>query len=353
VVAPVAAPRVAARALAGPAPSLDRVRAIGPAAGGDDGAPALARIKHEYEAYKRASVYPHWSYRLTRDMDFLLAWNAAVTDELPVDDDGGLRVRFDADRGRVFAGEPYTSWIEAYRVVGGDQRPVAMRITRAVVVVTSGPAPGEAFALAYRDDGRDGDARAGDLRYTSRFVPSEHAELSRATLARVDLYADIDGNPRVFHRDFVFAPRPVLEVTGVHDAIEHGSLAVTLDVDVLEPGVYTFYGNLMAADGETPIATSKRSYPLEAGRRHPQLVFFGKVVRDVGVDGPYVVRDLHGLKRQQDDEMDIWWSHPAPHTTAAYRAADFSADEWDDPERTERLHNFETLIAAMERGDER
>jgi hypothetical protein len=317
-----------------------------------DGAPSLARIKREYEAYKQASVYPHWSFRLTPDMDFLLRWNAAITDDLPVSDDGALVARFDADRGRAFAGEPYTSWIEIDRVAGGERRAVPFAITRAVVVTTSGPSQGEAFELAYHDDGADGDARAGDHRYTNRFVPSARPELAKASTARIDLYAQIDGQARVFHRDLVFAPRAVIEVVGAHDAMDQGSLAITLDVVVHEPGVYTFYGNLMGPDGQTPIAVSKRTYPLEAGRHTAQLVFFGKVIRDVGADGPYVVRDIHGLLRGHDDQLDVWWDDPTPVTTAAYRATDFSPAEWDDPERRERLANFEHLIGAMERGDE-
>jgi len=222
-----------------------------------------------------------------------------------------------------------------------------VRVTRAAVSGTSGPAGGEAFVVAFRDDGTDGDRRAADGVLTTRFVPSEHDELSRATTARIDAYVDIDGDTRHLVRDFVFAPRPVIEVRAVRDQLRDGSLVATLDCDVLEKGVYTFYANLVAADG-APIAMTKLSYPLEAGRHTADLVFFGKVIRDHGVDGPYVVRDIHGLKREEGEEADVWWSHAPTHTTAPYRASELSDAEWNDPERVERLANFARVIQELE-----
>jgi hypothetical protein len=312
-------------------------------------APSVARLEQQYEAYRAGSIYPDWSYPLTPDQSFLLDWNAAVTSDLPVDD--RVFFRFDAAAARVFAGEPYLSWMEAFIVEGGidggQKRRLPFRIERAVVVVTGGPAQGEAFALEYRDDGRDGDAAAGDLRFTSRFVPSEQPALARAQQARIEAYVDIGGRRRVFLRDFVWAPRPVLEVVAISDALRDGSLAVTLACDVHEDGVYTLYANLFAADGATPLATTRRNLPLTAGRRAVELRFFGKVLADQGIDGPYVVRDIHGLRRQEGDELNVWWQHRGAHRTAAHAASDFSPAEWDDPERRERLAAFERAIEAM------
>ncbi|MCE9571849.1 MAG: hypothetical protein K8W52_01705 [Deltaproteobacteria bacterium] len=349
--APVAS--VAARDAAGvtpaarvaePGPRREVVRPIVAA-----GQPALARIKREYENYRKASVYPHWSQPLTPDMDFALRWNEAVTEDTSFDGANGF-VRFDGSAGRVFPGETYRAWISAWRVVDGERRPLPVRVTRAVVSVTTGPQVGEAFEVTFRDDGQGGDERPGDGLITTQFVPSERDELSRATAVRIEAYVEIDREPRQLVRDFVFAPRPVLEVRAVRDRVQDGSLVATLDCDVLESGTYTFYANLEAPDG-TPIATTKRSYPLEAGRRSADLVFFGKVLRDRGLDGPYVVRAIHGLKRAEGEESDVWWSHPAPHTTQTYRAGDFSDAEWSDPERVERLANFERVIREMDEGN--
>ncbi len=313
-----------------------------------EGAPPVSRLKRELEDYRRASIYPHWSYPLTPDMEFLLRWNDAVTGDLALDDAQTMFVRFDGSAGRVFPGEPYTAWIEAWRIERGKKAALPLRVTRAAVEVTSGPAGGEAFEVTFRDDGQGGDVQAGDFIQTTRFVPSERDELSRATQARITAYVEVAGEPRMFVRDFVFAPRPVLEVVALRDELRDGSLVVHVDAEVHEAGVYTFYANLFAPDGTTPIATTKLSYPLVAGPQTADLVFFGKVLHDAGIDGPYVVKDLHGLKRQEGEELDVWWSHPAPHRTAAYRADELSDAEWNDPERTEKIANFERVIRELE-----
>jgi hypothetical protein len=324
------------------------------AGGAATAGPPAARLRQQYEAYKAGSIYPDWSYPLTPDMEFLLQWNKTVTHDLPVDDEQKIFFRFDASAGRVFPGEAYVSWAEAWTMEHGQKKLLPFRFEMATVVLTSGPRQGNAFDLVYRDDGTGGDRQAGDLVHTNSFVPSERDELSQASSARIEVYVDIGGLKRRFLRDFVWAPRPVLEVVGVQDALEDGSLVATLDCEVFEDGLYTVYGNLFAADGVTPLATSKRSYPLRAGRQQVELVFFGKVLFDQQVDGPYLLKDLHGLKRMGEDEYNnVWWQHPGTHRTRGYAADDFSGEEWNDPERRERLANFERVIAEAEQQAQR
>jgi hypothetical protein len=57
----------------------------------------LEILKRQYEDYKAGSIYPDWSYPLTPDQGFLLSWNAAVTNDLPVDDAHRIFFRFDAE----------------------------------------------------------------------------------------------------------------------------------------------------------------------------------------------------------------------------------------------------------------
>jgi hypothetical protein len=309
----------------------------------------LEILKRQYEDYKAGSIYPDWSYPLTPDQGFLLSWNAAVTNDLPVDDAHRIFFRFDAEKGRVFAGEAYVSWAEAWTMENGKKKNLPVRFERAAVVLTSGPHQGDVFDLDYHDDGLAPDQQAGDFRYSNRFVPSERKELATASSARVEAIVVVDGQQRRFLRDFTWAPRDVLKVLGEHDAMRDGSLVATLDCQVLEDGLYTFYGNLFAADGTTPVATSKKSYPLTAGRQRVELVFFGKVLNDQQVDGPYVLKDVHGLKRMGEGEYNnVWWQHPGEFRTRSYASADFSGDEWNDPERRERLATFERVIHEME-----
>jgi hypothetical protein len=234
----------------------------------------------------------------------------------------------------------------------GQRRRLPVRFDKAMVVLTSGPRMGDVLALDYRDDGVAPDEQAGDRRYTNHFVPSQHEELAQASAARIEVYVEVEGMKRRFLRDFTWAPRPVLEVMSVRDAVEGGALVATLSCDVFEDGLYTVYGNLFGSDGKTPIAAARRSYPLAAGHRSVKLVFFGKVLTDRGIDGPYVVKDVHGVKRQGAEEYNnVWWSWEGEHRTRGYSAGDFSDAPWDDPERRARLAAFERVIADQERRD--
>jgi hypothetical protein len=333
----LAAPAPPRTAPASAAPS----RAIAP--GPELAAPSVTQLKKQLEAYKQDAVYPTWSQPLRPDMKFLLEWNKAVAnDTLFGDDPGeGLYFRFDADRGAVMVDEPYTAWLEVWKVdADGNKTLLPVTIDKAVVQKTDGPDQGDAMTLSFADDGHH--------RYSTRFVPSQESALANSQTARIVVYAQAAGQRRQLIRDFTYATKRVLTVLGVTDSIRNGSLVVTLTVQAYEDGVYTFYGDLMAQDGETPIAFSQMSYPLKAGRGTADLMFFGKVIHDQGISGPYVIRDLHGLRRGGLGENGIYWDEPRRYTTKPYKVWDFSAADWDSDEKRERIKRFENVISQME-----
>ena len=190
--------------------------------------------------------------------------------------------------------------------------------------------------LSFADD--------GTLRYTNRFVPSEHKELAQSRQVRIVAEVESGGQTRLMVRDFTYAPRDVLRVVGIGDAMADGSLAITLDVDAAEAGVYTFQANLMSGDEQTPLAWCDIGARLDAGRSKVRLTFFGKVLRDQLQNGPYVLRDLRGFLHKDDAEHNIWWSAPGSYRTAAYRATDFSPAEWDSVEKREKLQSMQDII---------
>jgi hypothetical protein len=289
--------------------------------------------------YRKDAVYPPGSRPLDEGARYKLTWNDAIVSELPFTSQ--LSYHYAADRHHVTFGEPLTSWIEVWQR-GEETKRVPLTVRSAWVMVTSGPGQGRTIELAYHDDGKDGDAVAGDLRYTNRFVPAEHEELKVSH--PVQLYADVvaAGVEKPMIRDFTYAPRPVLEVTGVHDALVGGSLAVTVDCHVFEDGLYTFEANAVAVENDAPIAYVDQSFPLRAGPQHVVLTFFGRVFHDRGLSGPYVIRDLHGFHRFIDgEEGNVWWTYEKAHRTAAYDVAAFSDAEWEAPEKTEKIRRLE------------
>ncbi len=303
-----------------------------------------ARLAQVLAQYRHDAVYPPGSRPLDEGARYKLKWNAAIVSDLPFA--RGLSYHFAADRHHVTFGEPIISWIEVWQT-GNEARRVPLFVRSAWVMTTSGAAQGRSVSLRYHDDGLDGDAVAGDLRYSNRLVPSEHDELRASR--QVQLYADVEaaGMARPMIRDFTYAARPVLEVVHVSDELAAGSLRVTVDCEVFEPGLYTFEANLVSADDSLPIGYVDQSLPLAAGRQKVALVFFGRVLHDVGASGPYLVRDLRGFERFLDgSQANLWWAYAPTHRTRAYDVNDFSAAEWDAPEKQDKIRRLEAARSA-------
>jgi hypothetical protein len=73
-----------------------------------------------------------------------------------------------------------------------------------------------------------------------------------------------------------------------------GDLVVTTSAVIERPGTYWAYAELWGGiDGNRPIAFAReRLTDLRTGRHKVELRFGGLIVRDSGVDGPYLIRNL-------------------------------------------------------------
>jgi hypothetical protein len=316
--------------------------------------PSEAKLVDVLAQYRKDAVYPPWSRPLDAGSGYKLKWNEALTDDLPFVEKAGQKLvyRFGADRHFVTFGQPYTSWIEVSEA-GAPKKRVPVVVKQAWVMTTSGQQQGRTVRLTYHDDGLDGDAVAGDLRYSNRFVPSEHDELAHAEQVRIMAEVEAVGETRQMIRDFAYTPRPVLDVKKLSDAIEDGSLVVTADVEVFEDGLYTFEANLVTGGpgDEVPIAYIDQSQQLAAGKQRVKLVFFGRVIHDKGFAGPYLVRDLRGFRRPVDgSEANLWWSYEDTYLTKAYKLDELSPAEWDAPEKREKIQSMERLIQETRAG---
>jgi hypothetical protein len=316
------------------------------------GAPTVEKIQRAIDHFKEMNVYPPWSRAHDLGSKYLVDWQKPAASELPMDESPNAETMytFDADRAHVMHGEAITSWIEVWRVNDKSRR-VPITVHAAYVNATSGPSTAHLLPLSYHDDGLDGDQVAGDLRYTNRFVPSAQGVLKSAQ--QVHLLADVEsgGQRRQMMREFTYAPRKVLEVLNVTETIKDGSLAVTLQVNVIEKGIYTLLANLMAPDG-TPIAWAEKSSPLEPGHRAVELTFFGRAIVEKALNGPYQIRDVRGyLNFFNGEEMPVWFHEPRAFPTRPYLAKNFSGAEWDGPEKREQLHTLEDTLKKTQSGE--
>jgi hypothetical protein len=301
------------------------------------------QLQQHLDAYKQAAVYPIWSRPHDDGSKHLLHWNSVAGSQAIFDNTPGQEryFVFEADRNHVDYGDAITSWV---KMKDQREKPVKFTIADAYVVITSGPRQGRYLKLDYHDDGKDGDLVAGDGVYTNRLTPADHQELSTPEQAKLVAELVIGDKMVLAERPFGYAPRPVLDVLGMTEQVENGSLAVTLDVQVHEAGGYNLQANLVAAT--VPVAWTDMHFKLQPGRQQVKLVFFGKAIRDVGAAGPFEVRDVRGYLSLFNPDTTLWFADAATLTTRAYRPEDFSPGEWDDDEKRARIANYEKLIAA-------
>ncbi len=161
-------------------------------------------------------------------------------------------------------------------------------------------------------------------------------------------------------------PHNVAEfVSGLREQARGGHLVVFVPVRVLKPGYFVIEANLFQAGGR-PVATASYEGDLKAGQQSVELRFFGKVIRDSGRNGPYVVRGLRGMRNnspvtpsmvrqnieqgvplkpreQKEPWQEFMKPFPGELRTASYRADVFSPAEWTSPEKENRIRFLRNL----------
>lgn len=308
--------------------------------------PEVEALEKALADYKAVSVYPPWSRPLGEETADKLRWNQTVVSDLPMDDRDGkdLIYHFGADRWTVPYDEPFVSWIE---VLDHGKR-IPVRVLEANIMSSDG---GRAGTVAFHDDGLDGDATAGDLRYSSRLVPANNQQLAKkAQQVRIEALIEAGGIKRQIMRDFAYAPRKVADIVGAREELRDGNLVVTLDVDVTEKGLYTFDANVMTSSGE-PIVFGEKSATLDSGKQAIEVVMFGRAFVEKGADGPYIVQDIRGMRRFIDtDEQNFYFTYPQKLQTQPYKHTLFSNAEWDAQDKRDTIANFERSIDETRAG---
>ncbi|MBL9016166.1 MAG: hypothetical protein JNL83_18405 [Myxococcales bacterium] len=309
-------------------------------------------LRESLATYEAESIYPPTSHRWSAERaGERQPWNQPFPVEHLLDDRAGQEtaVRFVADRHHVEHGQSLTSMIEVVSVARRTERlPIELR---SAIVEAAGTGR-TGIELVYRDDGRDGDAVAGDRIYTNRFVPGAEPALARARSVRLQVDLEAGGVERLIHLDFTYTPRPLLELAGVTGDVRDGSLVVTLDLQVVEPGAYQFDADVLASDGTTRIGWITTHWQeLAAGRTRAELVLFGKVIRDQGIGGPFVIANLHAERRGDERDVAMWWSDPRSFSTRRIALDELSPDPWDSEERSVALASLRQAIAEQERAE--
>jgi hypothetical protein len=115
------------------------------------------------------------------------------------------------------------------------------------------------------------------------------------------------------------------------DEKRNGALYVSVAVHIDKPGMYQLRGELFGPAFQ-PIAESRATLTLDSGEQRMELHFFGKVLYDKKVDGPYRLRYLY----LSSPNLEQGYEYMGPviedaYTTAYYKAAEFSSARYEAP----------------------
>lgn len=225
--------------------------------------------------------------------------------------------------------------------------------------------PGPIF---FADDGTNGDLRAGDgiYRIVVRLGPDDWGWM------RLNMEGEVDGIPTESSDAMWFStPHRVAEFqAGVFDSERQGNLIVEVPVQIYKAGYYQFDANLLqVGEDRWPIANTYVNLQLSAGRHVVKFEFFGKVIRDRGLDGPYIVTMIRGRRNNtpvtphdlRSALLENRLPKPRPevatqprfeyipiapdYETGFYHHGDFSDAEWVSEKKSERIRMLKRNIA--------
>ena len=323
-----AAPAAAATAAAPPS-GADPTLALGLTAAATRPKPSLPEgglARTAADDYRRRARYPRSSYPIITVEDDPVVRERVVhpvSSRGPGNEEPTLTVY----PALVGFESPDPALVYAFLAMG--ERKIEARSMTATVTTHEGDAVGQ---LVYRDDGTAGDAVADDHVYTAVFLPGAEAGGRPATSYMVRVTATTRGDEqRIAVTSFLYS-FPDAQLTGAYrDAVVDGSLQLQAEVLVTAAGRFHLEAALYDRAGEVPLAWAQTAQELPPGQHWMTVPFYGLILQERGVDGPYLVRNvalstasaMPNAKNRLADRV---------HLTAAYGASRFTDAPYDDRE---------------------
>jgi len=249
--------------------------------------------------------------------------------------------QLEADRFHYEGDETVTAALHVRR---GDER-LPVRIVRARALATGLPEEeAEDAAVRLTFGLRDGVPKT-DLDLAETF-PDHHGT--------IDLLVDFEWEPGATERaELRIATQPADAApaffTGRNtDHADTGSVVVEVGIDVEQAGFYRLDANLFDSAGQ-PLAHGHFKGTLDAGVTRAPIEFFGLLLIDIGVSGPYEVRNLRGYLFREGRHPDKLRMRDAEgsHWTGPYEVSSLSDEEFTSPHKERML---ELLAVDLEAG---
>ncbi|HEX5685590.1 MAG TPA: hypothetical protein VFY73_16335 [Ideonella sp.] len=341
--APPSAPAVVADA---PAPA--------PKARADDRSAAralwkqrLERARRTLDSYREATRYPHESRPLAEHPDQVHP-NLPIATERPLREPGGpviegLTLRTTQERVYSQGDESVLFTVAA---IDGEGRTLPLQVPRAMAhegATGARPSRVAPMMVQFTDDGRSGDAVAGDNVLSFRLQPARDGFADLDGVIRVELALQSGEHSGYAFFDVIHSPgTPAVWGAVVREAVEAGSLNLYLPAQVMQPGRYVVTGRVDDADGR-PLALLSFNDELGVGPVEFKLQLFGKLVRDMQPTFPLVLRDVDAFLLKPDtfpDRALMPRRIGQVHRTKAYPLVAFSPAEWTSEERNRYLTEY-------------
>ena len=130
------------------------------------------------------------------------------------------------------------------------------------------------------------------------------------------------------------------------DAAEDGDLAIDAEVTVKTPGRFHVEATLYSKDGQQPIAWAQHTAELPTGKHWLRLRFYGLILHERGIDGPYLLRSLALSTLTAVPVVKNGLARDA-HVTGIYTARNFTDRSFDDPDLLEAADRIEQAIDGL------
>ena len=226
----------------------------------------------------------------------------------------------------------------------GSGAPLPLRVTAAMAAPppddTAPPTALGPVPVGFNDEGLDGDEVARDGALTARFQPARQGFARYRGPVRVEVGVRVGDEEGSLFFDIFYTPNPPAVFTGsIREALEGGSLALHVGVNVHAPGRYVVAGRVDDSEGK-PFALVTFNDLLPAGPGEVRLTIFGKLVLEQRPAFPLKLRDVEAFLLLEDAHPDREMLPRLAgyvHTTRTYPPTAFSDAEWQSEERERYL----------------
>ena len=276
-------------------------------------------------------------------------------DEVKGDPQDLPHVIFTGPRYNAYPGQPIEAVLEVRKGAPGSAHG-EQRLPAAIKSASLARAEKDAFVpfadFPLNDEGRFGDAKAGDLVYAGAldvFKDSKNATL-RGEL-RLTVVFNVQGSGETYTGtlDFPVNGAPQGKILGiVGDRNTGGGLELVFKVQANEAGIYILEGNISTSGGKPLIHVEHRT-PIDAGTHEVTVPVCGAAFRETSADGPYVIDALFAeFVDEKANPPQLFMLEAPPgmkYTTKAYRGGEFSDASCASPAQQRALKTAEAEAA--------